>query len=347
MSYVNIADIGTTNIKNIFMVDTQECRFILPTAIGPSRPLEFGSGEGVEVSGLGEYFVGRTAIDYSPNLIWGRSEEWLMSDYYKSLHLYCIGKGLSMHIDQLRKNKQGYTHLFNETLNINLATAVPYANWSNRSEIALNLTGNYVIRMLDNDNVFKISVNRETGKSKKGNQVVLWPRIALQGWSAFLANGKPVDNPGQPNVVVIGLGGRNVVYCTMRNSNGRWSPVDGLVGSTEGGILNVVENLMGKIERQFKIELNHQIGIEALKSSKVAGHDITDMVDEVTKPYVDGILSLIAEKWNERQLQPFISEIRLTGGGAILLGDKIKHRLVKVDSHDPLWSEAVGMKGLI
>ena len=344
MNITVINDIGTTNIKSIILIDGQEYRFILPTAIGSSRPLEFGSGEGIEMGGS-EWFVGQTAIDYSPNLIWGRNEEWLMSEYYKSLHLYCIGKGISLHLEHLKRSKQGYTHWQTMHYEVNLLTAVPYANWGNRSQVALNLAGDYVIRLLENDYSFTIKINKETGKSKKGNQVVLWPRIALQGWSAYLNN--PLSTEIKKDIVVIGLGGRNMVWCTLRSRGDEWVPVDGLVGSNEDGILSVVETLMDKIERAYKIQLNHQQGIQALMDREIAGYDITTMVDEVTKPYIESILSLIGKKWNERTMQSFITEIRLTGGGAILLGDKVKHKLVKIDSNDPLWAEALGMKRLI
>jgi hypothetical protein len=70
------------------------------------------------------------------------------------------------------------------------------------------------------------------------------------------------------------------------------------------------------------------------------------MVNEVSQPYVDKILSMIGAIWKENTPQPFISSIVLPGGGAILLGGKVKHKLVKV-SNDPLWDEAKGMKVLV
>lgn len=338
-----VNDVGTTNNKSIFVVDGMEHRFMFPTAIGLSRDLEFGTGQGLEVDGVSS-FVGETALKYSRPVIWGRTENWLMSDHYLRLHLYCIAYGISQHIDKLKSNRQAFSHLLNETWSVNLTTAFPYANWQDRNEIAENLAGDYQVRLLENDLAVNIRINFEIGKSKKGNQVVKRPRPMLQGWAAFLANGQPDASLDQPFVVVLGLGGRNIVYCTMEFNGRGWQPVDGLVGSTEGGTLNITEELMKRIARKHRIELNHQQAIQVLITGKVGTHDVSEMVGELTTPYIDGLLSFIGATWNERELQPFIREFLLTGGGSILLGKGIKERHSKIAvSQDGIWDEASGM----
>lgn len=338
-----VNDVGTTNDKSIFVVDGVEHRFMFPTAIGLSRDLEFGTGQGLEYNGT-SYFVGQTALEYSPDLFWGRTAGWLMSDHYKRLHLYCIAYGVSQHIDKLKTSKNAYTHLLNETWEVNLVTAVPYANWPERAEIAKNLTGDYQVRLLENDLEVKIQIKLETGKSKKGNQVVKWPRVMLQGWSAFLANGQPEHNPNQPYIAILELGGRNTQECLMKSSDAGWMPVDGYVGSTEGGILDVIEELMKRVAREFKIELDHQQAIQALISGRVGEHDISEMTNELTESYIDGLISRIGSRYDERRLLPFIREIFLTGGGSILLGERIKERHSKIEvSKDGLWDGANGM----
>lgn len=338
-----VNDVGTTNNKSIFVVDGVEHRFMFPTAIGLSRDLEFGTGQGLEVDGVSS-FIGETALKYSRPVIWGRTENWLMSDHYLRLHLYCIAYGISQHIDKLKSNRQAFSHLLNETWSVNLTTAFPYANWQDRNEIAENLAGDYQVRLLENDLEVKIQINLEIGKSKKGNQVVKRPRPMLQGWAAFLANGQPEISLDQPFVVVIDLGGRNWSYCTMEWNGRGWQPVDGEVGSTEGGTLDITDELMKRIAREYRIELNHQQAIQALISGRVGEHDISKICSELITPYIDGLLAFIGATWKERTRQPFIREFLLTGGGSILLGKEIKKQHYKITvSEDGIWDGARGM----
>lgn len=259
----------------------------------------------------GKWFLGESARTYSRNPIWGRGLRWNLEEAYRALHLYAIARqvGISTRL-----------------VDVDLISALPSADYKNKDLIAEGLRGTHII----------VQANRARPLTININNVF----FGIQGWAALMAEGIPKGK----GVAWLGLGGRNKTYATI-DARGKILPEK--TGSTEGGMLSVISDLIDRIKKEFYIELTEHEAIEALKNKRLevaTPIDISEQSREACEPYLVATKRMIEAKWNEQNDMPWISDFRIGGGGALELGTQIAemHKQMRVVD-DPLWSEALGL----
>lgn len=281
-------------------------RVFFPSVLGEIRAQLVGQDGYLQIeTDDGAWFIGDGAIEQSLNLIRGQDKSWLKTPMYRALLLAGISEVVSPATYEVT---------------IDLVSGLPVADFSMRDEVSALLSGSHLVRRPGRRNL-EITIRN-----------ILFVPQALAAFDGNLNDGK--------TLVVLDIGGRNINYSTLTGKRA----IATQCGSTEAGMLNIVEQIARQIKNKTGRDLKTHQAIEAMKTGRTRAYgqecDVSDIVTAELEMFVDSVHTLVSSKWGDTSA---VDILLIAGGGALMVGERVARRYPQariVD--DPQWANANG-----
>jgi plasmid segregation protein ParM len=282
-------------------------RVFYPSVLGEIRTQLLGQDGYLQVeTDDGAWFIGDGAIEQSLNLIrGGQDKDWAKTPMYRALLLAGISEVVSPATHEVA---------------IDLASGLPVADFSMRDEVVGLLTGTHLVKRPGRRNL-EITIRN-----------ALFVPQALAAFDGNLDNGQ--------TLVVLDIGGRNINYSTFTGKRA----IATQCGSTESGMLNIVEQIARQIKTKTGRDLKTHQAIEAMKTHQVRAYgrvcDVGDIVTGELEMFVNSVHTLVSSRWGDTSA---VDIMLIAGGGALMVGEQIARNYLQariVD--DPQWANVNG-----
>ncbi len=281
-------------------------RVFFPSVLGEVRAQLMGQNGYLQLETAdGAWFVGEGAIEQSLNLIRGQDRDWLKTPMYRALLLAGISETIS-----------ASTH----EVTIDLVSGLPVADFSMREDVAGLIRGTHMVKRPGRRSL-EITIRN-----------VLFIPQALAVFDGNLPEGE--------TLVVLDIGGRNINFSTFTGKRA----VAAQCGSTETGMLNIVEQMARRVKDRTGRDLKTHQAIEVMKTGQARfrgqPYDVSDIVKDELAMFIDAIHTLISSRWGDTGA---IDTLLVAGGGALAVGNEICRRYPQARViDDPQWANVNG-----